>query len=677
MQKDERGHYRLRRKPPPIERQEVDTPTNSPVRFGVFELDPRAGELRRSGRRVALQPQPLAILQALIERPGEVITREELRRRVWTNDAYVDFDRSLNKAIVKLRDALGDDADSPRYIETLPRHGYRFIPLPEAHAHIDSAPQAQGALTAPMPRPEDPASPQLSPVSNVQSAGTRHGWRWAALGVALLALLAWLIGSWFRMGSGPSRSPLPAKVAGTSAVAFSPPPHSIAVLPFVNISGDKEQEYFSDGLTEELLNSLAHIDGLQVAARTSSFSFREHPDIADVAHKLNVATVLEGSVRRSGNTVRITAQLNNAVTGFHLWSQVYDRDTSDVLRLQTEIATAVASALKVTLLGDEAARIELGGTRNPAAFDAYLRGSKAFMSRRDVTGVPAAIAAYTEAIRLDPNFALAYVGRSEAVDQNTIELTTGTDLRQGLARAEADARHAIALAPELAQAHLALAYVFEGRLDFEAAGQEFARARALAPGTARMLLANGEFAVFMGKSTEGLSALRYAAMLDPLNRESHLSLAVGLYVARRYEEAVAEFAESIRLAPERNWSYVGRGYTLYALGDLQGARASCETHPDYWMSQQCLSIVYAKLGRHSDAEAALTKFKSAMGEDHACTYAEIYAQWGDRAKALELLDKAVRVSDTALLYLKVDPLLDPLRNEPRYQALVRELKFPN
>ncbi len=654
----------------------MDTPANSPVRFGVFELDPQVGELRRSGRRVALQPQPLAILQALIERPGEVVTREELRRRVWTNGAYVDFDRSLNKAIVKLRDALGDDADSPRYIETLPRRGYRFIPLPEAHAHMDGASQAQGALTAGMPRPEDPASPQLSSVSSVQSAATRHGWRWAVFGLTLLALAAWLIGSWFRV-EAPSHSQPPMNVAPSDAVAFSPPPHSIAVLPFVNISEDKEQEYFSDGLTEELLNSLAHIDGLQVAARTSSFSFSEHPDIADVAHKLNVATVLEGSVRRSGNTVRITAQLNNAVTGFHLWSQTYDRDLSDVLKLQTEIATAVADALKVTLLGDEAARIELGGTRNPVAFDAYLRASTAFMSRRDVTGVPAAIAAYTEAIRLDPNFALAYAGRSEAVYQDTIELTTRADTRQGLDSAEADARHAIALAPELAQAHLALAWVFASRLAFEPASQEFERARALAPGTASVLETSGHFAVTMGRFTEGLSALRYAAMLDPLARESHLSLAAGLYLARRYEDAEAEFRETIRLAPERKWAYVGRGYTLYALGDLPGARASCETHPDYGPSQLCLSIVYDKLGRHSEAEAELMKFKSTMGEDHAYEPAAIYAQWGDRTKALESLDRAARLRDTGLFYLKTDPLMDPLRNEPRFQAIERELKFPN
>jgi TolB-like protein/DNA-binding winged helix-turn-helix (wHTH) protein/Flp pilus assembly protein TadD len=646
------------------------------VRFGVFELDARTGELRRSGRRVALQPQPLEILRALIERPGEVVTREELRRRLWSNGAYVDFDRSLNKAIVKLRDALGDDADSPRYIETLPRHGYRFIPLPQVHAQVDAAPPTQGASTAGMAQPEGPASPQLSPAPRMQSAGTRHGWRWAALGLTLLALPAWLIGSWFRVAA-PSHSGRPANVAPTSAIAFAPPPHSIAVLPFVNISGDKEQEYFSDGLTEELLNSLAHIDGLQVAARTSSFSFREHPDIADVAHKLNVATVLEGSVRRSGHTMRITAQLNNAVTGFHLWSQTYDRDISDVLKLQTEIATAVASALKVTLLGDEAARIELGGTRNPAAFDAFLRASKAYISRRDVTGIPTAIAAYTEAIRLDPNFALAYAGLSEALSQYTQELTTGAAAREGLARAEADARHAIALAPELAQAHLALGYVFEGRLDFERASQEYERARALAPGSAKVLAMSGHFAAQMGKTTEALATLRYAAMLDPLARDGHLPLAGALYLARRYEEAVAAFTETIQLIPDYKYSYTGRGLALYALGDLQSARASCEIHPDIWASQKCLPIVYDKLGRHSDAQAALAKFKSAWGEDYAYEYATIYAQWGDRTQALELLEKAVRVRDAGLSFLKTDPLLDPLRNEPRFQTIERELKFPN
>ena len=232
------------------------------------------------------------------------------------------------------------------------------------------------------------------------------------------------------------------------ATAFNPPPHSIAVLPFVNLSGDKEQEYFSEGLTEELLNSLSRINELQVAARTSSFSFQgEHPDIATVAHKLNVGAILEGSVRRSANTVRITAQLVNGVSGFHVWSQTYDRSIGDVLAIQTEIANAVANALKVTLLNDLAAKVELGGTRNPAAFDAYLRGLKIFNTVRDYRGEGPAIAAFTEAIKLDPGYAMAFANRSIAQVSYAERLPQGGGSDEIYRRAQADAQRAIDLAP--------------------------------------------------------------------------------------------------------------------------------------------------------------------------------------------------------------------------------------
>jgi TolB-like protein/Flp pilus assembly protein TadD len=462
------------------------------------------------------------------------------------------------------------------------------------------------------------------------------------------------------------------------ATAFSPPPHSIAVLPFVNLSGDKEQEYFSDGLTEELLNSLAEIDGLQVAARTSSFSFQgEHPDIATVAHKLNVGAVLEGSVRRSANTVRITAQLINAVTGFHLWSRTYDRDLGDVLKLQTEIATAVASALKVTLLGDVAAKVELGGTRNPAAFDAYLRGARAFSSVHEDRDLPTAIAAYTEAIRLDPHYALAFAGRSIALSGIASEAATPAAVREGFEKAQADARQALALAPDLAQAHLASALVSElGNLDFTQASEAYERALALAPGNAQILRYSGLFAAYMGHFDAGLAATRRAVVLDPLARQSHTVLGRALYAARRYEEAVAAFAEVISLEPDYKSTYAERGLAYYGLGDLQSARASCETQPDQWLSQWCLAVIYDKLGRHADAEAELSKYKAAQGDAAAYQYATIYAQWGNRPKALEWLETALRLRDSGLEYLKADPLMDPLRKEPRFQAIERELKFP-
>jgi TolB-like protein/lipoprotein NlpI len=468
----------------------------------------------------------------------------------------------------------------------------------------------------------------------------------------------------------------PAAPSPASAVAvFAPPAHSIAVLPFVNLSGDKEQEYFSDGLTEELLNSLADIDGLQVAARTSSFSFKEHPDIATVARKLNVGAVLEGSVRRSANTIRVTAQLINAVTGFHLWSKSYDRDLGDVLKLQTEIATAVAGALKVTLLGDVAEKVELGGTRNPAAFDAYLRGVKVYRSMREARDLPTAIAAYTEAIRLDPNYALAFAGRSMALSSYAEEATTG--IRENFNKAQVDARRTLALAPDLAEAHLALGWVSErGNLDFTQASQSYDRAVALAPGKAEVLRYSGLFAALMGHFDAGVAATRRAVVLDPLAHESHYYLGWALYVARRYEEAAAALAELISLEPEFKQTYGLRGLAYYGLGDLQSARASCETTPDHWVSQLCLSVTYDKLGRHADAEAVLSEMKTAMGDASAEQYAEIYAQRGNRVQALEWLDTALRLRDPGLVELKTDPLMDPLRQEPRFQAIERELKFP-
>ena len=457
-------------------------------------------------------------------------------------------------------------------------------------------------------------------------------------------------------------------------VTFAPPPHSIAVLPFVNMSGDPNQAYFSDGLTEEILNSLSRINELQVAARTSSFSFQgEHPDIATVAHKLNVASVLEGSVRRSGRTIRVTAQLNNAVTGFHLWSQTYDRDLGDVLTLQTDIATAVAGALKVTLLGDVAAKIELGGTRNPAAFDAYLRGEKAQTTHHSLEDLQAAIAAYAEAIRLDPNYALAFAGRSLTLTYSTFFGDSGRE--RILAAAHADAQKAIALAPPMTEGHMALATYFSGTLDFTQAMAEYQRALTLGPGNVRALQPAGPFLVLMGHTDTGIATARRVVVIDPLNPVTHFSLGLALFYARRYEEALAAFDEVVSLDPDAGRDY--QGFTYLLLGNAERARESCAVKPEGWLAQSCLAMANETLGRQAEAETALARLKALKGDGAAYEYATIYAQWGDTGEALNWLETALRLRDPFLASLKTDPLMDPLRKEPRFQAVMRDLKFPN
>jgi TolB-like protein/cytochrome c-type biogenesis protein CcmH/NrfG len=500
-----------------------------------------------------------------------------------------------------------------------------------------------------------------------------------AVAVLLLAGVAYLLINkpWISKPAAPPATSSARSSPGAPSAAFNPPPHSIAVLPFVNMSGDKDQEYFSDGLTEEILNSLSRIKELQVAGRTSSFYFKgKDVDLGTVAHKLNVAGVLEGSVRRSGDRVRVTTQLIDSVTGFHLWSETYDRDLGDVLQLETEIASAVAGSLKVSLLEGVSARIELGGTRNPAARDAYLRATKAYWTIHDfATDVPAAITAYSEAIRLDPNYALAFAGRSIALFNYT-NVLKGPAKRETLDKGLADARQAITLAPDLADGHLALASFFESSLDFEQATTEYERALALAPGNARVLRDYGYFAVLMGRADPGIAAVRRSTVLDPLNAFGGVLVGAALFHARRYEEALTVFQDVITLDPDTGEGYWERGRVYYALGDLQNAHYSCEIKSGEW-TEACLAMVYDKLGRHADAQGALAKLQASRGDAAAYQYAEIYAQWGITSKALEWAETALRLRDPDLEELKVDPLLAPIRKESRFQAIERELKFPD
>jgi len=552
--------------------------------------------------------------------------------------------------------------------------------------------RSRGTTTIP------PTASVASGTAAVIGQSVRASWRLTPAPLAIVAVAVCVALAYFVIDKiwisehSPTSEPMTSAAleatprARTAPPTFAPPPHSIAVLPFVNMSGDKEQDYFSDGLSEELLNSLARINELQVAARTSSFYFKgEHADLATIAHKLNVASVLEGSVRRSGHTVRITAQLNNAVTGYHLWSQTYDRDLGDVLKLQTDIANAVANALRVTLLGDVAAKIEVGGTHSPAAFDAYLRGTNAYRhfgpanlaaGGLNEKGLQSAIAAYTEAIHADPNYALAYAGRSLTFADLARALVKGPEVGDYLNKAQSDARKAIALTPDLADSHLALANFFAGSLELTGALQEYERALALAPGDARVLREYGAFAVLIGRTEAGLAAARRLLVLDPLNSMNHFGLGVSLAFARRYGDAIRAFRDAKALGQDDESVNMWLGITYYLSGDFEHARAACERAGEV-NGPWCLAMIYDKLGRHTEAEAMLARVRTIAGDRLAEGYADIYAQWGDTARALDWLETAMRNRDPYLAYTKANPFFDPLRNEPRYQAIERALKFPD
>jgi len=654
----------------------------SVIEIGAWRVDPALDEISKDGETTKLEPKMMQLLLCLAAHAGEVVSVEQLLDEVW-KDVVVTPD-SVYHAIAALRRVLGDDSKNPTYIANVMRRGYRLI-----------APVVQ------LGQAETPASPSQSPHSVAESQAvtptveapqsqsirklTSRRLEIAISAVLTVALAYFLIDKfWVKKHSSTTQSAASvAQTASTTpitAAAFTPPPHSIAVLPFVNMSGDKEQEYFSEGLTEELLNSLSRINDLQVAARTSSFSFQgEHPDISTVAHKLNVGAVLEGSVRRSAHTVRVTAQLINGVTGFQVWSQTYDRNLGDMLQLQTEIANAVASALKITLLGDADAKIEVGGTRNPTAFDAYLKGSHAYRIYHEEKDLRAAITAYTDAIQLDPNYALAFVGRSRAFDELASWWADDKEAVEVYAKARADARRAVALAPNLGEAHLVLANSLAEQLDFTGASAEYERAMALAPGNALVLRDYGLFSVLMGRTEQGLSASRRAVLLDPLNRAAHLDLMDALVSARRPGEAVSALHDALtldRAFSVDQWVRADQWVPYYVLGDYESAREMCESNLQNSGSHMCLALVYDKLGRHADAEAELTKCKSENPDDWV-TFAVIYAQWGDTAKALSFLELALRKRHVALEYLKTFPLVDPLRKEPRFQAVERALKFPN
>lgn len=461
-----------------------------------------------------------------------------------------------------------------------------------------------------------------------------------------------------------------------AAAVFAPPPHSVAVLSFVNLSGDPKDEYFSDGLSEELLNTLVRLEGLQVAARASSFSFKgKDVDIPTVGRKLNVGAILEGSVRKAGPRVRITAQLENTVSGFHLWSQTYDRELKDIFALQTEIATAVTEALQVRLLREDREKLRDAGTNDPRAFDAYLRGRSA-RAVGDESALRAAMDAFGEAIELDAKYVLAHAGRAEARATWANDWIGDAARRKALFdEARGEAQEAVRAAPSSGQASAALATVLElATLDFSAIGRAWRRAVELEPGNGELLRDYAFFAARIQRADAEQSAER-AVSLNPLDPEAYRTRGQVLFYLRRFGDARQPFRQALALGDSRKNRFWAAWNEL-AAGKLDEPVRVCERDVDSWYAQNCLAIAYHRQGRHAEAEKILARMQKEQGDLLAAQYSEIYAQWGQVPLALDWLEKAYALRDPGLEELKVDPFLDPIRDEPRFKAIVRLLNFP-
>jgi eukaryotic-like serine/threonine-protein kinase len=518
------------------------------------------------------------------------------------------------------------------------------------------------------------------------TSGNRSSLQTAALGGALIALLLLSAGWWWRVGSRNDSAASAANQALSNTTAagqkFAPPAHSIAVLPFINLSGDANQDYFSDGISEEMLNSLSRVDQLQVAARTSSFSFKgTNTDILEIARKLNVGAILEGSVRRAGDTVRITVQLINGENGFHVWSQSYDRDLADILAIQTDVASSVARQLEVELVDEEVGKIEVGGTRNPAAYDALLHGMQIF-STLDIREAPlrAALSAFDRAISLDPGYAAAHAQRARVLNYLAIFVAKPEE-RAGFQKGAYDAaQRAVALAPEFGEAHAELGQVLAyALLDFRRALPEFDRAIVLAPGSARVQAAAAGFYTNLGLFDRGIVAARRAVRLDPQNYQTHVTLGFVLHDARHYEEAIAALQHAEMLNPKSHYAQAWLVEATLAAGQNERARQRCELNSmplDEDIRHECLAVAYHALGRQTQAQEELTRMMALNGDRSALNYAGIYAQWGNTATALKWLSKAEQLHDPLFQQLKVWWELDPIRQEPEFKAVEARMNFP-
>jgi TolB-like protein/DNA-binding winged helix-turn-helix (wHTH) protein/Tfp pilus assembly protein PilF len=627
--------------------------------FGPFEVDLTSGELRREGFKVKLQDQPRRLLVLLLESAGEVVTREELRSKLWPADTFVDFDHSLNTAVRKLREALGDSAEAPRYVETLARRGYRFaVPVREREAPASPALSAEAELPSPAPPTHAATRRPSFPSRVILIAG--------ALGAA--ALLAYWMGP----------RPGPRTQAGRKL--------TLAVLPFDNLSGEADQEYLSDGLTEEMTTQLARLapDRLRVTARSSTWKFkRADRDIPRIRQELGADYVLEGSLRRAGERVRVTAQLVQAVDQTHIWAETYDREMRDVLVLESEVARAVARAIAMKLAPEAEARLARARPVRPESYQDYLRG-RYFFNRKTEAALRQALGYFQRAVAADPGNAAAYSGLADCyLSLGASSVVGGLPPRQAMPEAKAAALKALEIDGTLAEAHASLAFVhLLYDWDFVASEKEFKRALDLDPDYTAAHHWYSHCLLPLGRTEESLAESRRALELEPLSLVVNTHLGWHYFYARQYDKAIEQYRRTLELDPAfpqtqryAAWALLQKGRHEEAIADLRAASSALGPDPEV---EAELGHALAVAGRRAEARAVLEGLRQLSSSRYVSPYsvALVHAGLADRDQALAWLDKAYDDRSDYMVYLGLEPMLDSLRSAPRFDALVRRVGLP-
>lgn len=628
-------------------------------RFGVFEVNARTGELRKHGVRLRIRGRPIDILLLLLERPGDVVTRDDLRQRLWPADTFVDFDHGLNSAMNRLRDALGDSAENPRFIETLPRRGYRFIaPIAAPVTSEDAAPPAPAAA------PEPPPPPVIEPAAQVPAVRPRP-WRTVAItGAVLAAVITMSVMGWRSFSSPASRT---GKM-------------TIAVLPFANLSGDPEQDYFSDGFTEEMIAEIGTLEPgrLAVIGRTTSMLYKgAGKSIGQIGQELGVMYVLDGSVRRAGQRLRITAQLVNTGDMTNLWSNSYERDVGDVLAIQSDVARQISRALALALDPSRDAPVR------PASFTAYemwMRG-RFFRGQATEEGARRAIEYFQRAADTDPAYAAAYAGLA---DSYLLLGAPGWEVDAPLRllpKAKQAAERALALDSDSAEAHTTLSLI-KLYLDWDlaAAEREIDVALRINPSLAQAHQYHSTILLVMNRRDEAVAAARRAMELDPLSATASTTLGIRYFYAGRITDATEQFLKTLEVIPGfavAHWGlaqcYRRQGRPKEALEQLESA-VQLSGNSAYMRSQ--LAYGYAAAGRKDAALGVLEQLREGAGGAYLAPYhlALIAAGLGNNSEAVQWLERAYADRSGWMVFLPVQPEFDGMRQTPEFQRLLARVK---